>query len=155
MTIAMCYVSPEGVVLGADSTTTFVDPGLHFYNHNQKLYEVGENSTLGMLTWGRGSLIDASYRTLIAQLAKSCNGLPPDNGLDVANRWISIFYPLYNADKAVLEYGRFKVTLQSRNRILDAPYSGGGKFICEAARRTHGWILSSGQNWPFIDAFCV
>jgi len=46
MTIAACYLSGEGVVLGADSTTTMfvpaMDPGApgadHHYNFAQKLF---------------------------------------------------------------------------------------------------------------------
>ena len=71
MTIAMCYLSPEGVVLGADSTAshTNADGLFHYFNHNQKVFEIGEDSTLGMLTWGFGGLLEVSYRTLIANVA--------------------------------------------------------------------------------------
>lgn len=61
MTIAVCYVSQEGVVLGADSTTTY---GTHHFNNSQKLFEVGEDSTLAMVTWGLGGLHVNSYRTM-------------------------------------------------------------------------------------------
>jgi 20S proteasome alpha/beta subunit len=44
VTIAVCYISPEGVVLGADSTTTYA-PHIHF-NNSQKLFEIGENRRL-------------------------------------------------------------------------------------------------------------
>jgi hypothetical protein len=47
VTIAICYVSPEGVVLGADSTTTY---GTHHFNNSQKLFEVGEDSSLAIVT---------------------------------------------------------------------------------------------------------
>jgi len=56
MTIAACYVSPEGIVLGADSTASFNFGAMHYYNHNQKLFELGDGSTLGIVTWGLGSL---------------------------------------------------------------------------------------------------
>ena len=52
MTIAACYVRPEGIVLGADSTTSFYG-GIHYYNHNQKIFELGEkDTTFGIMTWG-------------------------------------------------------------------------------------------------------
>jgi len=37
VTIAMCYVLHEGVVFGADSTTSNQSSGFHYFNHNQKL----------------------------------------------------------------------------------------------------------------------
>ena len=62
MTIAMCAVMPEGVVLGADSTSSLFhdSTGFHYFNHNQKIFEVGENSTLGIVTWGMGGIGDVS-----------------------------------------------------------------------------------------------
>jgi hypothetical protein len=57
MTIAACYLSTEGVVFGADSTSTF--PSMfgvpRHYNHGQKILEVGSRgSTLGIAMWGLG-----------------------------------------------------------------------------------------------------
>ena len=79
MTIAMCYVSPEGVVLGADSTSTNLvnnhagKEDFHYFNHNQKLFQVGEESALGIVTWGLGCglgcLGNVGHRTAIARLA--------------------------------------------------------------------------------------
>ncbi|HEY6000544.1 MAG TPA: hypothetical protein VI078_14760 [bacterium] len=76
MTIAACYLSSEGVVLGSDSTTTIFVPNLtgqgdfHFFNHGQKIYEFGNSgSTVGVVLWGLGSLGEKSYRTLIAEIA--------------------------------------------------------------------------------------
>jgi hypothetical protein len=55
VTIAACYVSPKGIVLGADSTTTYtVTGGAHYLNHSQKLFEIGKDGTLGIVTWGLG-----------------------------------------------------------------------------------------------------
>jgi len=56
MTIAACYLSSEGLVLGADSTSTmFVQgPGPnasgndHHYNFAQKIFQIGESSALAM-----------------------------------------------------------------------------------------------------------
>lgn len=77
MTIAACYLSSEGVVLGADSTTTMyvTCPGPnplqteHHYNYAQKVFQIGKESTLGITMWGLGNLGETSYRTLIAEFA--------------------------------------------------------------------------------------
>jgi hypothetical protein len=97
MTIAVCCASLEGTVLGADSTASFAGPnGFHYLNFNQKLFELGEGSTLGVLTWGLGSLPTKSYRTLFAALADDLQGKPAVTVEDVANRWADMFWPEYN-----------------------------------------------------------
>lgn len=98
MTIAACYVSPEGVVFGADSTTTYAGP--HYFNHGQKLFEVGEESTLGVVTWGLGGLAVGSHRTLIALLADDLVNNPPKNVSDVAARWAAQFSSAYTRSLA-------------------------------------------------------
>lgn len=98
MTIAMCYLSPEGVVFGADSTSTFKVPGLHFYNHNQKIFEVGQKGTLGLVTWGCGGLTGTSYRSLVAQYATELDASSDATVLDAVTRWVSIFYAKYVDD---------------------------------------------------------
>ncbi|MFZ0692580.1 MAG: hypothetical protein WAN51_00245, partial [Alphaproteobacteria bacterium] len=72
MTIAACYLSPEGVVLGADSASTYTFPsGSHHFNYGQKLFEIGAagTGTLGIVTWGLAAFSFGSYRTLAALLA--------------------------------------------------------------------------------------
>ncbi len=76
MTIAAAYLVSEGVVFGADSSTTISvqtpDGGggvLQLLSHAQKVFGVGENSRLGVCTWGAGSIGDISHRTIIARLA--------------------------------------------------------------------------------------
>lgn len=76
MTIAAAYLVSEGVVFGADSSTTIsvrtpegVGGVLQVLSHAQKVFEVGEKSRLGVCTWGAGSVGDISHRTIIAQLA--------------------------------------------------------------------------------------
>jgi len=92
VTIAVCYLSPEGVVLGADSTASAADAGgLHYFNHNQKLYEVGKDSTLGIVTWGLGSLFITSHRTLIAQLGDDLAARPAQSVLEATTRWRQMF----------------------------------------------------------------
>jgi hypothetical protein len=98
VTIAACYVSQEGVVFGADSTTTYGDPsGYHYYNHGQKLFEIGEKSTLGVVIWGLGGLPEYSHRTLLALLADDLKAHPPASVEDVAQRWADQFWAIYQA----------------------------------------------------------
>lgn len=102
MTIAACYVSPEGVVLGADSTSSAqISPvpgltGFHYLNYNQKLFELGRESTLGVLTWGLGGLPGKSYRTLFAELADDLQANPPESVAEVVDRWIDLFWAIYS-----------------------------------------------------------
>lgn len=106
MTIAACYLSAEGVVFGADSTTTMfvsgIGPGApgseHHYNFAQKVFQVGENSTLAMTMWGLGNLRTVSYRTLIAQFADSLVGQGAQSMADVANRWNQFFWTAYSTE---------------------------------------------------------
>lgn len=99
MTIAMCYVAPEGVVLGADSTTSATSGAghFHFFNHNQKLFEIGEGSPLGLLTWGLGGLPGVSYRTLAARLGDDLSSAPAASVEDVAKRWAALVWGSYSS----------------------------------------------------------
>lgn len=102
MTIAACYVSPEGVVLGADSTSTYGSAeSPHYYNNGQKLFEIGKDSTLGLVTWGLGGLQISSHRTLVALLADDLKANPPATLEDVANRWCEQFWIAYQAAPSV------------------------------------------------------
>jgi hypothetical protein len=117
VTIAMCYVSPEGLVLGADSTSSTYSPGFHHFDHNQKLYEVGENSTLGILTWELGGLGAFSYRTMIATLSDGIDETPPASVLEVTVRWTDLFWPEYTR---YLNADPYAASFIQRAKILDA-----------------------------------
>lgn len=103
MTIAACYVSSEGVVFGADSTSTVFVPspnsaiggGLHHFNYAQKVFELGTQSTLGIAVWGMGNLTDLSYRTLIVQFADSLCGSVMRSVEDAAQRFSARFWNEY------------------------------------------------------------
>ncbi|WP_456798104.1 hypothetical protein [Bradyrhizobium sp. USDA 4473] len=99
MTIAACYLSPEGVVLGADSTTTYngINGIPHYFNQAQKLFEVGDGGSLGMVTWGLGGLAVSSYRQLIAVFADDLVANPPTSVQDAASRWCHSFWQQYVA----------------------------------------------------------
>lgn len=96
MTIAVCYLSPEGVVLGADSTTsTSGANGFHYFDFNQKLFEFGQESTFGVLTWGLGGLGEVSYRTIIARAADRLDANPAASVQDAVNAFVDEFSGVY------------------------------------------------------------
>jgi hypothetical protein len=98
VTIAVCYVTQEGVVLGADSTASATLPGgFHYFNFNQKVFEIGESGrgTLGIATWGLGAVGDVSHRTLLAQLGDQLRAQPPTNVLQAATRWADHVWAAY------------------------------------------------------------
>jgi len=96
MTIAVCYLSPEGVVLGADSTSTGFTPQPHYFNYSQKIFEIGERGTLGILTWGMGTTGLISHRTLAARLADKVSAAGNLRVIDVANNWIDLYWQEYS-----------------------------------------------------------
>ena len=80
MTIAAAYLTSEGFVLGADSATTIsvCPPGGRatvgqLLRHSQKVFEVGEESRLGLCTWGSGGVKGTSHRTVVARLCEKTN----------------------------------------------------------------------------------
>lgn len=102
-------MSPEGVVLGADSTASMaVDAtSLHFFNHTQKVYEIGEpgTGTLAIVMWGMAAIdIDVSHRTSIALLADELKKTQPKTVSDVATLWIDRVWDQY---VNTAEYKRF------------------------------------------------
>lgn len=105
MTIATCYLSPEGVVLGADSTTTYIsDNGPHYYNHAQKIFEIGDNGRLGIVTWGLGNLNDESYRRLFAKFSDELDQSGYDSVINATERWIDLFWNAYDASDLLQLY---------------------------------------------------
>ncbi len=104
MTIAACYLSSEGVILGADSTTTMfvAAPGSqpggreHHFNFAQKVFQVGSEGTLGMTMWGLGSLPGTSYRTLITQFADDLSRQSAASMAEIAERWNLFFWGEYS-----------------------------------------------------------
>jgi hypothetical protein len=104
MTIAACYLSSEGVVFGADSTTTMYvpcpDPNAmgrdHHFNHAQKIFQLGSDSTLGITLWGLGNVGAASYRTLVAEFADTIAAHEASSVEEVAIRWNRAFWARYS-----------------------------------------------------------
>lgn len=96
MTIATCYVTAEGVVLGADSAASY-GPGAH-YNHMQKVFELGNGDcTLGVVLWGLATLVQTSYRSLFARLADDLKANAPTDLMEVATRWSALYWNAYQA----------------------------------------------------------
>ena len=98
------YLSAEGVVLGADSTSTmFVagpgqQPGSeHQYDFAQKVFELGDpGSTVGVTFWGLGSLGDKSHRTLIAEAADAAAEEKSSSLEKVAELLAKMFWQQYS-----------------------------------------------------------
>lgn len=69
MTIAAAYLTSEGIVLGADSTTTVTIPSggvVQLFDHAQKIYEIGEGTSFALCTWGAGMVGPLSHRSVAA-----------------------------------------------------------------------------------------
>jgi hypothetical protein len=141
MTIAACYLSSEGVVFGADSSTTMYveypspDAGgvEHHFNYAQKIFQIGRESNLGITMWGLGSLASVSYRTLLAGFGDVLESEPPSTMEDIADRWSDFFWAAYSSDFAsilarvgVLESAPVRTAEEEQelNFLLEA-YSGG------------------------------
>ena len=121
MTITCCLVVPEGVVLGADSTiTTMIGDKAHFMNHNQKIFEIGEESSLGIMTWGLTAFNEVSFRTLIAKLADSFGKSGPKSVIDVANKWSELALDAYKKafPSEIKRYHDLKVNKNNRDTNL-------------------------------------
>lgn len=109
-------------MLGADSTSSVPsNQGFHFFDFNQKLFEIGESSTLGLLTWGLGGLGNTSYRTLVANLADSLRGQVLQSVDEVAEIWISRFLPEYKGCPAMKEFKRLDAAASFGSKSAAGP----------------------------------
>ena len=95
MTIAAAYLVSEGVVLGADSSSSVMiqtpqGPGVgQVLRHAQKLFEVGKigkASRMGLCTWGAGGFREVSHRTLFARLS---DWMKEDTSIEQASRHLA------------------------------------------------------------------
>lgn len=88
-------------MLGADSTSSLVASpgGFHYFNHNQKLFELGEGATLAAMTWGLGGLGSISYRTMLADFASELEKKPAATVEKVAARWSEKFWGAYTSSE--------------------------------------------------------
>ncbi len=100
MTIAACFLQPEGVILAADSTTTLIEvspagASMRYFPNGQKVFEIGRKSSLGLVAWGCGSLKNVSHRTLIAEFDDELQRAPPPDLASVAAAWADHFWRAY------------------------------------------------------------
>jgi hypothetical protein len=70
--------------------------GFHYFNNNQKLFEIGQDSTLAALTWGLASLGTQSHRRALAILGDGLKANAPSDVADVAARWAAQFWAAYS-----------------------------------------------------------
>lgn len=102
MTIAACYLSSEGVILGADSTSTvtLTTGQMQHLEHAQKLFEIGERGTLAVVCWGIGQLAGTSYRTMAAELDDEIRrgNIPDFPG--AVQWWRDKFFSIYESEYA-------------------------------------------------------
>jgi hypothetical protein len=98
MTIAACALTPEGVVFGADSTSTLItSDGLQRYlNNEQKVFEVGVDGTLGVVTWGLGRIGTMSHRSIIAALGDDLANASPASVEEAASRFAKLVWTTYD-----------------------------------------------------------
>ena len=95
-------------MFGADSTSTIPVPdhngklSPHYFDHAQKLFEVGEDSplALGIVTWGLGGFDGVSYRKLFAELGDRALKAGFTAVGQVAEDFISHFWQLYSDPKS-------------------------------------------------------
>lgn len=85
------------------------------------MFEVGENSGLGILTWGAGSLSSCSHRTIIADFADALKSKPAKTVGEAMSRWIDAFFKIYKADDLVKLLG--DLDSKSAFNVLTAPAS--------------------------------
>jgi hypothetical protein len=115
MTIAVTLKVNDGLVLAADSASTFASAGgvVNVYNNANKVFNLRKGLPIGLITWGLGSLAGLSISTLAKDLRERLTGDPsyPDWELDpatytiagVAQRVREYFYDEhYTADAAAV-----------------------------------------------------
>lgn len=104
MTIAAAYLTTEGVVFGADSTTTIAAADgqkMQLINHAQKVFEVGESGHLALCTYGAGRVGTTSHRTIAAMLGDFVAKNPGTPIEDIAQQLMNIVITLVGSGHAL------------------------------------------------------
>ncbi|MEW5701991.1 MAG: hypothetical protein AB1792_07165 [Candidatus Zixiibacteriota bacterium] len=158
MTIAACYVSSEGVVLGSDSTTTFPVPATlpdgtsgyrsEHYDSAQKLFELGDDSTAGVLVWGLGGLGDLSFRSLFVRVESEARSKKLSTLQEVAGLVSAEFWAEYTARfQEVIDYLKEPAAsddvAKEKKDILDTLSGGfciGGRWD-RASAKPEAWFV--------------
>jgi hypothetical protein len=81
VTVAVAVKVYDGIVLAADSATTFgLNNGSHqVYNNANKVFHLHRDLPLGAMTWGVASVGDASIATIAKVLRRRLMGQDPDH----------------------------------------------------------------------------
>jgi hypothetical protein len=133
LTIAICFLTSEGVVLGADSTATYPadasgDTFVHL-DHQQKVLEVGESSTIGLVHWGYMGFSTKSLRTMTAELGdrvkKQKLSTARTSVAEVARTWASMVdaeYRTHVIDKHAPKINRLHdLHKEAKRRLIEKP----------------------------------
>jgi hypothetical protein len=80
MTIAICIKVNDGIVLATDSASTLSDKNgvIKVYENADKLANIYKDLPIGIITWGAGSIGNASTATLIKDFRKRIMGFDTD-----------------------------------------------------------------------------
>lgn len=89
MTLAVAVKVFDGVVLAADSATTFnLTGGSHqVYNNANKVFQLHREKPIGLITWGLGQIGPASIATLAKDLRVRLMGKDPVNKWKLTNTY--------------------------------------------------------------------
>jgi hypothetical protein len=153
MTIAACYHSNEGVVLGTDSTVTVAPPNLkgfdiaiRHYNHTQKVFEVGSNcpiGPMGICVYGLGAMGQYSHRSLVADFAEDIEANPPNSMDEAAERWSQKVWDVFSGTFTI-PMARAKELLAKASRTQEEEKEfrtlsqiGGGYFLGGRLSKVH------------------
>jgi hypothetical protein len=82
MTIVVTVKINDGIVLAADSATTFSDDkgvAVKIYNNANKVFNLLKGLPIGSLTWGAGGIGAASISTISKDLRRRFSGNDPDH----------------------------------------------------------------------------
>lgn len=78
MTIALSLKVDDGVVLAADSATSLIRQGgqsvANVYNNANKVFNLVKGLPIGVITWGAGSIGNASIATIVKDLRQRLSG---------------------------------------------------------------------------------
>jgi hypothetical protein len=164
MTIAACHVSPEGVILGTDSTTTLTwqdgngQSCKHHLDYEQKLFEVGpKESTFGLATYGQGRIADLSHRTVAARLGRKHGETAFKTVREMADSLATFVWDkLESAHKADLDRARdlyAKYVGDPKSQLTPADES----FLVRAYNGIRGGYFLAGRlgNGEACEAYCL
>jgi hypothetical protein len=86
VTIAVCIKINDGVVLASDSATTILGQApngtlmaINVYNNANKIFNLRKGLPIGAITWGSGSIGQASISTVIKDLRRRFEGQDADH----------------------------------------------------------------------------